>query len=104
MARTLDIYDPVRMELFDDIAHRLIDKDEPCDVEMRLDAMTAIVGLRNLVRMLAAPGTEAQVTVKKQLLPEQFKMIYWDEYAAGEYQKIKLRRKREAEAIAWIGA
>lgn len=100
----LQIYDPVRIELVDDITHKLINKNVKCDFEMRLEAMLSISQLRNVIRDLAPAGSDRQRLVQSKLLPDQFKFVYWDEYAAAQYRKIDARKRAEASAIEWIGA
>jgi hypothetical protein len=100
----LNIYDPVRAELLEDIVHRLLDKNIKCDTQLRLDAMSSIQQLRRVIRHLVPPRSAMQNQVREQLLPDEFKMVYWDEYADDEYRKIDQQRQREKDAIEWIGA
>lgn len=105
MVNRLNIYDPVRIQLLDDVAHKLMDKDELSD-ELRIEAMVCISQMRSLVRRLAPPRSQNQAVVQQHLTthPEWFNMIYWDEYAEAEYKKISELKKAEEGAIAWIGA
>lgn len=99
------IYDPVREELLEDITYRLINnKEVKCTPHLRLEAMSCISQLRNLVRVLAPPGSQAHQTVRSSLMPSDFKMVYWTEYAAEEYRKIEARKRAEETAIEWLGA
>lgn len=104
MGGFLDIYDPVRIELEDDIAQRLINKDEKCDCEMRVTAMSCISQLRNIIHDLAPRGSTNYRFVSSKLSHEAFKFLYWDEYAAEQYRRIDARKKAEQTATEWIGA
>lgn len=100
----LPMYDPVRIQLLEDIQYKLIDKDVKCTMRLRLDAMVCIAQLRNLIRDIAPVGSANHRMVTSKLSPDNLKMIYWIEYAADEYRKIEERKKAEEGAIAWMGA
>lgn len=97
----LNIYDPVRAEMLEDIVYRLLDKDEKCTTMLRIEAMSQIQKLREVLRTVAPPGTHQYEIVRGRLLPDQFKMVYWDEYAAEQYRKIEEAKKI---AVDYIGA
>lgn len=97
----LNIYDPVRAEMLGGIVYRLLDRDVKCSIVLRIEAMSQIQKLREVLRAVAPPGTHQYEIVRRRLLPDQFKMVYWDEYAAEQYRKIEEAKKN---AVDYIGA
>lgn len=102
--RGLDIYDPVRAQLLDDIAEKLIDPRRRKSEGTTREALLTILRLRGVIPLIAPWGSPACQKIMEHMSANDFKMIYWREYSAEEYRKIEERRRSEEAAVAWIGA